>query len=230
MKLLLVEDEDELSFIIAKGLKKCGYVVDVAFDGEEALYYYEVNEYDLIILDLNIPKIDGLDVLRQIRKTDKTMKVIILSARSDIEDRVLGLDTGANDYLIKPFDFIELEARIRTLLRMMFIQQDRVLQCGGLVVDTKTKQAALHDNRLSLTKKEYSILEYMILHKEQILSSESIVEHVWNSEADLFSNSVKYHLHSIKKKLNDIDGSRQYIVNIRGMGYKLTEENDELVE
>lgn len=123
MKLLLVEDEITLSIIISKGLKKSGYAVDTAFDGEEALDLFEINIYDLIILDLNLPKIDGMEVLRQVRSTCDDTKILILSARSEIHDKIIGLDKGANDYLVKPFDFQELEARIRNLLRRSFTQK-----------------------------------------------------------------------------------------------------------
>lgn len=131
MRILLVEDEKMLSGLIAKGLRNAGYAVDAAYDGEDALFEYEVNEYDLIILDLNLPRKDGLDVLREIRAKDSEMKVLILSARTKVSDRILGLDEGANDYLIKPFDFGELEARVRNLLRREFTQKPLDLRLGG---------------------------------------------------------------------------------------------------
>lgn len=224
MKLLLVEDEEELSAIIAKGLHKRGYAVDAAYDGEEALACYEINEYDLIILDLNLPKIDGLEVLRQIRAQDSKMKILVLSARSEIGDRVLGLDMGANDYLIKPFDFMELEARVRTLLRVTFAQLPSMLSCGALRLDTLSKTASAENIEFHLTKKEYAILEYLFLHQGCVISSEELIEHVWDSEADLFSNSLKYHIHSLKKKLGSADGCSELIANLRGQGYILKKE------
>lgn len=227
MKLLLVEDEEELAAIISKGLRKSGYAVDNAYDGEEALYFYEVNEYDLIILDLNLPKLDGLEVLNKMRKRDSSIKVIILSARSDIEDRVIGLDMGANDYLIKPFDFKELEARIRMLLRISFTQNSAVPTCGMLEINTVSKVASIGKGQLQLTKKEYAILEYLLLHKDTVISFEQLIEHVWESEADLFSNSLKYHIHSIKKKMNEMGCYAEYIKNIRGHGYILAEDDNE---
>lgn len=227
MKLLLVEDEEELSNIISKGLRKSGYAIDNAYDGEEALYLYEVNEYDLIILDLNLPKLDGLEVLKEIRKKDSCAKVLILSARSDIEDKVIGLDMGANDYIIKPFDFKELEARIRMLLRISFTQKPTVLTCDDLKINTVSKTAYLCGSMLSLTKKEYAILEYFFFHKGTLITSEQLIEHVWNSEADLFSNSLKYHIHSIKKKMNELKVNVDYIKNIRGQGYILMEDSNE---
>ncbi|MBV7276819.1 response regulator transcription factor [Clostridium sp. PL3] len=230
MKLLLVEDEEELSAIISKGLKKSGYAIDNAYDGEEALYLYEINEYDLIILDLNLPKLDGLEVLKVIREKDMSSKVLILSARNDIDDRVIGLDMGANDYLIKPFDYKELEARIRMLLRMSFTQKSTVLICGDLKINTVSKTAYIGQSSLPLTKKEYEILEYLFFNKDMVIRTEQFIEHVWDSEADLFSNSLKYHIHSIKKKMNELGCNVEYIKNIRAQGYILMEDSNEVIE
>ena len=223
MKILFVEDEEELSNIVSRGLRKCGYAVDTAYDGEEALDYYSLNAYDVIVLDLNIPQIDGLTVLRNIRQKDKKTKILILSARSAIEDRVRGLDMGANDYLTKPFDFLELEARIRTLSRIAYIQQENELSCDGLNLNMATKVVTFHERSLSLTKKEYAILEYMMLHKGQVISTEQLLNHAWGSDADLFPDTLKYHIHSMKKKLAETNCNQELIQNIRGMGYKIEE-------
>lgn len=219
MKLLLVEDDELLSKVIIKGLKKCGYAVDAAFDGEEALVSFEINEYDLIILDLNIPVVDGMNVLKRIRQTNNEIKILILSARSEIEDRVAGLDFGANDYLIKPFDFAELEARIRNLLRRAFIQRPTLINCGMLRVDIAAKMVFADSKQVELTRKEYGILEYLVLNRNKIVSSEEIIEHVWDSETGLFSNSLKYHIHSLKKKLAVDCETVGNIRNVRGQGY-----------
>lgn len=218
MRILLVEDERKLSDSIVKGLSNAGYAVDAAYDGEEALYEYEVNEYDLIILDLNLPKKDGLDVLREIREKDNEMKVLILSARTKVDDRILGLDEGANDYLIKPFDFGELKARIRNLLRREFVQKPQNLTLNGLIVDTKAKRVLYHTQKITLTRKEYGILEYLMLHKNQIISAETLTEHVWNNEFDPFSNSLRYHIHSLKKKISAASGL-DFIKTVWGQGY-----------
>lgn len=215
MKILLVEDEELLSNVIAKGLKKLGFAVDRAYDGETALYLYEVNNYDLIILDLNLPIIDGMDVLGQIRQNDFKTKILILSARSEITDRVSGLNQGANDYLVKPFDFDELVARIHNLIRQTFIQTPSILSTGNLTMDLLAKTVAINNVFLSLTNKEYAILEYLMLHQGKVISQSKLIEHVWESEADPFSNSLKFHLHSLKKKL----GQENIISNIRGQGY-----------
>lgn len=221
MKILLVEDEKTLSKVITKGLRKLGYAVDAVYDGEEAIEYTQVNQYDIVVLDLNIPIVDGLDVLREIRKTDNQLKVLILSARSEIEDKIIGLDLGANDYLEKPFDFNELTARIRNLLRWSFVQTDTAITCfnGEIVINVLNKSVTVMGNDIGLTKKEYSILEYLAYNKEKVVSTEELIEHVWDSEVDLFSNSFKFHMHSLKKKLGaDCDTA---IKNIRGQGYIL---------
>jgi len=225
MKLLLVEDEPDLSAAIAKGLKLSGYAVDTAFDGEEALQYYQMYEYDLMILDLNLPVLDGLEVLRRISQRDAELKIIILSARTAIGQRVEGLDAGANDYLVKPFAFLELEARIRTLLRIEFTQQSTTMTCGQITIDIAAKKVFVAGQELSFTKKEYAILEYLFFHKNKVQSCETIIEHVWDSDADVYFNSLKYHIHSIKKKLAPFDGADAAIKNSRGHGYLLSEES-----
>lgn len=215
MKILLVEDEEILSKVVAKGLKQAGFAVDQAYDGEEALYCYGVNSYDLIILDLNLPLIDGIEVLHQIRKTDLETKILILSARSELNDRVSGLNEGANDYLVKPFDFEELTARINNLIRRAFVQAPSLLHAGQVTVDLLAKSVTVNKTPLPLTNKEYAILEYLILNQDKVISQSELIEHVWDSEANPFSNALKFHLHSLKKKLGDAD----LICNLRGQGY-----------
>lgn len=219
MKLLLIEDEEDLSAMLVKGLKKKGYAVDTAHDGEQGLYLYGLNEYDLIILDLNIPVINGFEVLQQIRRNDMYIKILILSAKTEVEHKVKGLNMGANDYMGKPFDFMELDARINGLLRLNFIQTSAEQFCGNIKINLITKMVWKDDVPIPLTKKEYSILEYLFIHKNEVISAETLIEHVWDSNVDLFSNSLKYHIHMLKKKLNT-----SCIRNIRGHGYILTEE------
>lgn len=219
MKLLLVEDEELLSKSIAKGLRKHGYAVDCAYDGEQALELYNINQYDLMILDLNLPKIDGLDVLKTIRSKDSILRIIILSARSEVDDKIAGLDKGGNDYLTKPFNFAELEARIRNLLRQELKTRDTDLYCGFLRIDTASKQVLWKDIVIELTKKEYSILEYLMIHQGEVISSEELIEHVWDSETDPFSNSFRFHISSLRKKLLEVSGVSNLIGTIRGQGY-----------
>lgn len=224
MRILLVEDERDLNYAMAKGLKKSGYAVDSAYDGEEALDLFRINAYDLILLDLNLPKMDGIDVLKAIRTEDLYVRIMIVSARTAIDERVLGLDLGANDYLIKPFDFKELEARIRTLLRMNYYQNPSILTVLNLSLNTNSKKVYINDTEIELTRKEYSILEYLMLHKDRLVSNEELFEHIWDCEADEFSNTLKFHMHSLKKKLASVSDI-EYITNKRGQGYRVREEN-----
>ncbi len=225
MKILLVEDEEMLSKIVTKGLEKLGYAVDKAFDGEEALYNYEVNEYDLIILDLNIPKVDGLDVLKKIRETDLETKILILSAKTKVSDKVMGLDLGANDYLAKPFDFEELNARIRNLLRINFIVTSPVIEFDNFKIDTNAKNVTFNNDNVELTPKEYNIFEYLAFNINTVISAEQLVEHIWDSEFNSFSNVLRYHMHSLKKKLAE-HTEAEIIRTIRGQGYIIGGNNE----
>ncbi|MGL4992480.1 MAG: response regulator transcription factor [Sarcina sp.] len=179
MRILVIEDEIDLLEAIKEGLEIDGYAVDSSDDGEEGLHLAFCNDYDLIILDLNLPKVDGIDILKEVRSENKLVKILILTARSSIEDRVKGLDLGANDYLIKPFHFDELEARIRSLLRMRFIQDDNILKCKNLKVDIKLRATYADDELVKLTKKEFGILEYLMKNKNRVISQEELIEHIW---------------------------------------------------
>ncbi|MGL5978875.1 MAG: response regulator transcription factor [Erysipelotrichaceae bacterium] len=219
MKLLVVEDEPTLSKIIAKGLRALGYAIDCAMDGEAALFQLDQEHYDLVILDLNLPKISGWDVLTTLRKQENEIPVLILSANDQIQDKVQGLDLGASDYLTKPFDFLELEARIRVLLRRSRQGGSAQLVYDALLLDTSKKQLWVADEKIELTKKEYAILEYLLYHKEQVVSAEELIMHVWDQDVDLFSNSFKFHLSSLRKKIK-----LSLIQTIRGQGYVLCKE------
>jgi len=214
VKLLIVEDELSLQKALCKGFAKLGYAVDAAGDGEEALERYYSSFYDVIVLDLNLPKLDGIEVLKEIRKEDPETRIIILSARSEVEDKVLGLDLGANDYLAKPFHFRELEARVRALLRRDFSVISAKITVSGITVDTALKKVFCRGKEIPLTRKEYGILEYLFINRGRVVSNETLLEHVWDSNADLFSNALRVHIASIRKKLpGDI------IKNVRGQGY-----------
>lgn len=222
MKILLVEDDKIISKAIAKGLRKNGYAVDCVYDGEEALEAYEIYDYDLMILDLNIPCIDGMEVLQKIREKDMKFRILILSARNTIEDKIKGLDSGSNDYLTKPFDFGELEARIRNLIRQTSYVQDNSLSCGELQIDSAAKRAYIKKKCVDLTPKEFAILEYLLHHQGKVVGAEELVEHIWDREADPFSNSLRYHIHSLRKKLEEAS-RKEYIVTKRGQGYYIAE-------
>ncbi|MBS5081809.1 MAG: response regulator transcription factor [Clostridiales bacterium] len=201
MRILIVEDEIDLCDSIAEGLQIDGYAVDTCYDGTEAYELITTETYDLVVLDLNLPGMDGMDVLSKVRKQDKSTKILILSARSTVTDKVTGLDSGANDYLAKPFDFEELEARIRCLLRRAFIQEDTVLVWEGISLDTVRRSAFVNGEELALTKKELALLEYFLLNPGKVISQEEMMEHVWNMEADSLSNAVRVHIASLRKKL-----------------------------
>ncbi|WP_199613549.1 response regulator transcription factor [Paenibacillus alkalitolerans] len=231
MRVLVVEDEVSLQKALCNGLKKYGYAVDPANDGEQALELIDINPYDVVVLDLNLPKTNGMEVLREVRKINKELRVLILSARAEVEDKISGLDAGANDYLSKPFHFKELEARIRALLRRDFIQRDTVITHGNVKIDTALKCVIVNDRTVELTKKEYAIIEYLFMNKDRIVSAEQLIEHIWDSEADLFSNSLKVHINSLKKKLAEYTGDKELIKNTRGLGYFITKEHaDEIIK
>lgn len=223
MKLLIVEDEPDMLNALKKGFIKKGFLVDTAEDGEEGSYLALVNTYDVIVLDLNLPGKDGLEILQEIRARSKTQRIIILSARSSVPDKILGLDMGANDYLAKPFDFMELEARVRSLARREIVQNDTKIVIDNLVIDTVQKKVFYNDGKIELAPKEYAILEYLGINSGETVSAEELVEHVWESDTDLFSVSVKVHMSKLRKKLEDVTG-KNYIETIRGRGYLLSGE------
>lgn len=222
MKLLIVEDEEDLREALCYGLRKCGYAVDATGDGADAVDLCEVNEYDLVVLDLNLPGLDGMEALRRIRPLGNA-KVLILSARSGIDDKIGGLDEGASDYLTKPFHFKELEARVRALLRRSFVQQEAALTRGGLLLDTNAKTARFGDAPLELSMREFAILEYLMRSMGRPVSAGELLEHVWDSEADPFTNQIKVYISTIRRKLSAFTDER-IIKSIRGAGYVIERE------
>lgn len=223
MKLLIVEDEPDMRKALEKGFLKRGFLVDTAEDGEEGAYLAQVNTYDVIVLDLNLPGKDGFKILQEIREQSKSQKVIILSARSSVPDKVLGLDMGANDYLAKPFDFLELEARVRSLARRKIVQNDTEIRIDHLVIDTAQKIVFYRGETIKLAPKEYAILEYLGINQGKTVSAEELIDHVWESDADLFSISVKVHMSKLRKKIEEVTG-KNYIETVRGRGYLLSEK------
>ena len=200
-----------------------GYETDTCFDGNKGLELCLTENYDLILLDLNLPGVNGLDILRQFRNQDDRTPVLILSARGQIQDKVEGLDLGANDYLTKPFHFEELEARIRSLTRRKFIQENVCLKWGELTFDTRTRETLVNGSPLSLTRKESSLLEYFLLHQGRVISPEEIMEHIWDSSVNTFSNSIRVHISALRKKLRAALGTDP-IQNKIGQGYILEEK------
>mgnify|MGYP002713642470 FL=1 len=222
MRVLVVEDDLDLLNLLEEGLTMYGYAVDKASDGEQAIDMAYIENYDIIILDINLPKKDGFEVLDEIRKFNQEVNIIMLTARSDIDDRVKGLDFGANDYMVKPFDLKELDARMRALLRRKSITEATILEAGNMKFDTITREAFVGDEKINLTQKETGILEYLFLNKERFVSSEELIDHVWDSNADSFSNSVRVHMSSLRKKIKEISGENK-IQNVIGKGYRIYE-------
>ena len=220
MRLLIVEDEKEICDLVAKSLYDAGYEVDTCYDGEEALDCILAETYDLIVLDLNLPGMDGMEILKELRQFNEETKVLILSARGQIADKVEGLDAGANDYMEKPFHLQELEARIRSL-----VQKDICLEGGDIRFDTIRREAYAKGKMVSLTRKENGILEYLLLNQGRPVSQEELMEHVWDSSVDSFSGAIRVHMSSLRKKLKEVLGYDP-ILNKVGEGYKIREESD----
>ena len=228
MRILVVEDEKKINDIIVKTLKQEKYGVDSCFDGEEALDYIFSVEYDIILLDIMLPKKDGFEVLKSIRKKGIKTPVLFLTARDEIEDRVKGLDLGADDYLVKPFAFEELLARIRVLLRKNSGSGEdtgNVLKIANLTVDCNKHEFFRDDILIKLSAKEFSILEYMMRNKGRVVSKEKIEEHVWDFDYEGGSNIVEVYIKFLRKKI-DNDFSPKLIHTIRRVGYILKVENE----
>ena len=223
MRILVVEDERLLCDGIAEDLELEKYTVDRCYDGADAHERLFVEPYDLVILDLNLPGMDGLELLRRIRSEQPELRVLILSARAQLSDKVAGLDLGADDYLTKPFALEELEARVRTLLRREFVQRAPLVQAGPLDLDTVAREISVRGDPLSLTPREFAILEQLMLCQGRWLSQEALMEHVWEADANPFSNAVRMHISSLRKKLRDKLGYDPIQTKV-GQGYRLTGE------
>ena len=220
MRLLLVEDEHSLAEIVALRLKKEGYSVDIAMDGEDGLHFARMAEYDLILLDIMLPKIDGISVLKTMRAEKILAPVLLLTAKDSIDDRVIGLDAGADDYLVKPYSLEELLARVRALLRRKGEHRDTVLTEGDLMLDTQSHQVSRAGVDVEMTSKEYSILEYMMRNKGQVLSREQIVAHAWSFDFDCGSNIIDVYIRYLRGKIDD-RFEHKLLHTIRGSGYLL---------
>jgi len=219
MRILIVEDEKKLAYALRRGLLEEHYALDLAFDGEEALEKADINEYDLIILDLLIPKIDGITVLKKIRKTNTGIPVIILTAKNSAEDKIAGLDEGADDYLTKPFSFAELSARIRALLRRANKADPPVLTADTLTLNPATRMAKRGNKVIMLTSREFALLEYFMRNPDQVLSETRILEHVWDTNYDGLSNVVATYVKYLRKKIRASPRDKELIHTLRGSGY-----------
>ena len=222
MKLLLVEDDEKISSFIKKGLIEDGYIVDCTFDGEEAIYLATNNIYDLILLDIMIPLIDGLEVCKTLRSEGIDVPIIMLTAKNSLDDKITGLNEGANDYITKPFSFEELEARIKVQLRQgRYITNILNLDTLSLNLDTKE---VLRDNEIiNLTSKEYAILHFMLLNKDKLITEEMINEAIWDMDSSTTSNIISVYIYRLRNKI-DKKYDKKLLHTIRGMGYKLSEK------
>ena len=223
-KVLIADDEKHIREILKMYCEKEGFDVIEAADGAEAILKVQSEKPDILILDIMMPKLDGLSVLRKMRNKNENTPVLLLTAKDSVEDRVAGLDAGANDYLSKPFHLAELEARIRSLTRRQFIQRDVCLQCGKITYDTKSRIAVVDGIAINLTRKETGVLEYLMLHQGRPISQEELIEHVWDSSVDSFSNSIRVHISSLRKKLRSVLGYDP-IRNRIGEGYEIEGES-----
>jgi two-component system OmpR family response regulator len=213
MRVLVIEDEPHLLSVVAQALREGGYAVDEAADGEDGLYKATAWEYDAVVLDLMLPKRDGWSLLAALRKTRKT-PVLILTARDAVADRVRGLDVGADDYLVKPFDLTELLARVRALIRRSAGQPAPVITVGDVAIDTGAKTVTLRGKPVTLTAREYAIVELLALHRGRVVTRTQIYEHIFDENDDTLSNLVEVHVMNVRKKLG-----RDFIATRRGQGY-----------
>lgn len=218
MRLLLVEDDARIARFVAKGLREQAYAVDICVTGEEALYQADINTYDLVILDVMIPDRDGFQVCRELRESGKRMPILMLTARDAIEDRISGLDHGADDYLTKPFEFRELLARLRALLRRSGELRPPILTIADMVLDPAAQSVSRAGRQISLTAKEYALLEFLARNAGRVVGRAEIAEHVWDESFDAFSNLIEVYVNRIRGKI-DAGSSQPLLHTRRGAGY-----------
>ncbi len=222
MRILAIEDERRLCNIIKRGLLEEGYAVDTAYDGEDGEYLAESTPFDLIILDIMLPKKDGIEVCQELRLKKVNIPILMLTAKDTVEDRVRGLDAGADDYLVKPFAFNELLARIRALLRREGPSKSLRLQVGDLILDTLTREVWYGDRNIELTSKEYVILEFFMRHPNMVITRTMLEEHAWDYDFDSVSNLIDVYIRRLRRKIDE-DSKISLIQTIRGAGYRLRE-------
>lgn len=220
MRILIVEDEETLARRIQKILVAENYQAEIALDGEQGLQQALSEDYDLLILDIMLPGLDGIEILKEVRREGSQVPVLLLTARDHVEDKVRGLDAGADDYLTKPFALPELLARVRSLLRRTSDVKSSVITVQDLIVNTSTREVSRDGRIIDLTAKEYAILEFLLYNRNRVLSRLSIAEHIWGDNFDLFTmtNFVDVHIKNLRKKLND-DSEKKLIQTVRGVGY-----------
>ena len=223
MRLLIIEDDKALALVMREGLEKSGFTVDISnagISGEEKAF---VNDYDVILLDLNLPDKDGIEVLTLLREENIGTPIIIITARDEITELALGLNKGADDYVVKPFDFVELEARIRAVVRRSYNHIKSDLVVGKIKIIPHTRKAFFNDIKIELSAKEFDILEYIVFRYPDVVSTADIVEHTYDEFADPFSSVLRVHIANLRKKLNGISG-QEFLISVRGKGYRLCDD------
>jgi DNA-binding response OmpR family regulator len=225
MRILVVEDEADLAAAMAISLRRDGYAVDLAPDTRAAVERIDVNEYDLVCLDLNLPDGDGVDVCRHVVRTPRDVapapRVIMVTARGSVDDRIAGLDEGADDYLVKPFSLAELSARVRALLRRDSSLAGSLVERAGIALDTARHEVTYRGEVVELTAKEFALLRWFVLHPDEVHSAERLLEHVWDEHADPFTNTVRMTLSNLRRKLAAVGEGEQPIETLPGRGYRL---------
>ncbi len=220
MNILIIDDNKDIIDFLKPNLKAQGFVVDTAEDGEKGLYKCQINDYDVVVLDMNLPKKDGLQICAEIRKSKNPTPIIMLSVRSEIGIKANLINAGADDYLTKPFSFEELMARIRALLRRPHAIMGEVLNIEGIVLDSNSRTIICDGKKIHVTPKEFHLLEYLMRNRGKVLSRMAILEHVWDTDADLFTNTIETHIASLRKKLKQ-KNKRDLIHTVSSAGYKI---------
>ncbi len=223
MRILVIEDEKRLAAILKKGLEESGFVVDVALDGEDGLFMAKTYPYDAVLLDILLPKVDGLTILKTLRAKKIGVPVLMLTAKGELEDRVLGLNLGADDYLIKPFDFSELLARLNTVIRRSMGKASPIIVIDDLSLDMNAKTVTRSGKEINLSAKEYNLLEYLALNNGRVIDRTELTEHLYDTEFDLDSNVIDVYVNYLRNKI-DKGYEKQLIVTVRGAGYVLKGE------
>ncbi len=221
MRVLIIEDDDNLRTILEKRFDEIGYVVDSADNGEDGLFKGREYPADVAVIDLGLPRISGMEVIQTLRKEGIDFPIIVLTARGSWQDKVMGLDAGADDYLVKPFHFPELLARVNALVRRSSGSATPEIKCGDLIINTTNQDVTLNGELITLTSYEYKVLEYLMLHQDEVVSKTTLTEHIYHQDYDRDSNVIEVFVGRLRKKLADVDADATYIETLRGRGYRL---------
>jgi DNA-binding response OmpR family regulator len=226
MRLLIIEDEKPLAQVLKKGFEEQGYSVELTFDGEDGLFLAQHYAFDAILLDIMLPKLDGLSLLATLRRRENTTPILMLTAKRELSDKVTGLEIGADDYITKPFDFPELLARVRSVIRRSRGKPAPQVRIGDLIIDMNTRQVSRADQEISLSAKEYEYLEYLALNRERVVRRGELLDHIYSTEYDFDSNIIDVYISNLRRKI-DRDYPNKLLHTVRGVGYRLTADQDQ---